>query len=143
MNKNVLNRRNFMKASASLALLSFFPRLAFAKTIKRVSQTGKQLALKGFDTTAYFTNDSHAKGTSSLIVKWKGANWRFASQKDADLFRNNPDAYAPQFGGYCTRAMSLGREIPADPKVWRIHKDKLYVFLQNAVVVFLIKGRIK
>jgi len=32
------------------------------------------------------------------------------------------------FGGYCIRAMSRKRIVPADPTVWRIYQDKLYIF---------------
>ncbi|MEP1768221.1 MAG: YHS domain-containing (seleno)protein [Sulfitobacter sp.] len=100
----------------------------FAKTVSRFSLSGSGLALKGYDTTAYFKTDKSAKGSGANSVAWKGATWRFASKADADLFRADPDAYAPKFGGYCTRAMSLGKVVPSDPEVWRIHKGNLHVF---------------
>ena len=123
-----LNRRNFVKASSAVALLTMVPSTAFAKTIKRISQTKAGHALKGFDTTAYFTAGKPATGIDATTVSWKGAKWRFATEEDAALFKANPDAYAPQFGGYCTRAMSLRKEAPGDPQVWRMHGNKLYVF---------------
>jgi YHS domain-containing protein len=29
-----------------------------------------------------------------------GAEWRFASAEHLDLFKSNPEKYAPQYGGY-------------------------------------------
>jgi len=140
MTKDPLNKRSFLKASISIGVLTTFPSIAFAKTVKRFSQNKKKQALKGYDTTAYFQSGKPVNGKSETTVKWKGAVWRFASQEDANLFRADPEAYAPQFGGYCTRAMSLGREVPGNPKVWRIHKGKLHVFFAKQGGVFFDKG---
>ncbi|MEP2784982.1 MAG: YHS domain-containing (seleno)protein [Pseudoruegeria sp.] len=128
MPNTLLSRRSFCIAGISFSALSSAALPAFAKTISRFSLSRNGTALKGYDTTAYFKTDKPAKGSTATTVTWKGATWRFASAADADLFRANPDAYAPQFGGYCTRAMSLGKEVPSDPEVWRIHKGNLHVF---------------
>ncbi|MEP4194325.1 MAG: YHS domain-containing (seleno)protein [Aliishimia sp.] len=113
---------------------------AFAKTVSRFSLSGAGIALKGYDTTAYFEDGKPATGASANTVAWRGATWRFVSTADADLFRADPDAYAPKFGGYCTRAMSLGKVIPSDPEVWRIHKGDLYVFYASRGRVAFDKG---
>ena len=62
------------------------------------------------------------------MVGWNGAPWHFATAEDAALFSANPDSYAPRFGGFCTRAMSLKKVVDGDPEVWRMHGDKLYMF---------------
>ncbi len=110
------------------AALAVLPLRALAKTVSRFSLNKDGHALRGYDTTAYFITASAVEGRDGATVMWKGAIWRFASAEDAETFRANPDAFAPQFGGYCTRAMSLGKVVPADPEVWRIHGDRLFVF---------------
>ncbi|MEL7517684.1 MAG: YHS domain-containing (seleno)protein [Pseudomonadota bacterium] len=100
---------------------------AFA-TPRFASARFSDLAVRGYDTTAYFEHGEARQGVRANEVEWKGATWRFASAAEADIFRANPDAYAPQFGGYCTRAMSLERITLGDPEVWRIRGDKLYLF---------------
>ncbi len=85
-------------------------------------------AIRGYDTTAYFLKNSANEGSEVYSVVWKDATWRFASQEEADLFASSPESYAPQFGGYCTRAASFKKLVPADPEVWRIHANKLYMF---------------
>jgi len=58
------------------------------------------LAIKGYDPVAYFIQGKPIKGTEKLAYQWMGAEWRFASAKHLDLFRANPEEYAPQYGGY-------------------------------------------
>lgn len=100
-----------------------------AAAIDRFAQSKKTgLVLKGYDTTAYHTAATPRPGSEAHVVTWKGAKWHFASAKEAALFRDRPEAYAPRFGAYCTRAMSKGIVIAGKPKIWRMHNDKLYVF---------------
>lgn len=123
-----LGRRMFLtSASSGLAVLAM-AKSAFAKTINRFSLSKSGHALKGYDTTAYFKDGKAVNGVDALTLEWKGAKWRFSTQEEVALFQANPEAYAPQFGGYCTRAMSLRKEVPGDPEVWRIRGNKLYVF---------------
>ncbi len=116
-----------MFGTAALALATL-PSAVLAKPISRFSLSDSGHALDGYDTTAYFKAGEATAGLETVTVAWKGAAWRFASPDDAALFEADPEAYAPQFGGYCTRAMSLNREAPGDPEVWRIHDGRLYVF---------------
>lgn len=118
----------FGKTALAIVALAAAPTAALAKTISRFSLSNTGHALDGYDTTAYFSSGAATDGADATTVNWKGAIWRFALPEDAALFQANPEAYAPQFGGYCTRAMSLTQEVPGDPEVWRIHNGKLYVF---------------
>lgn len=126
--KILMSRRNFGRGTLAISALAALPSAVLAKTISRFSLSASGHALDGYDTTSYFIEGEPIDGADQTTVMWKGAAWRFARQEDADLFQADPDAYAPQFGGYCTRAMSLMREAPGDPEVWRIRGDKLYVF---------------
>ncbi|MEO9517475.1 MAG: YHS domain-containing (seleno)protein [Paracoccaceae bacterium] len=140
MIKNALSRRSFVRLGLALPALVAAPSVVFAKTISRFSLSKTGHALDGYDTAAYFSAGAATNGADALTVTWKGAVWRFANEEDAALFQANPEAYAPQFGGYCTRAMSLKKEIPGDPEVWRIHDGKLYVFFASRGGTFFDKG---
>ncbi|MDA9207365.1 twin-arginine translocation pathway signal protein [Octadecabacter sp.] len=124
----MMNRRSFTSLLTSFAAVVATPKAALAKTISRFSLSETGHALKGYDTTAYLNSGGAQDGADDHVVSWKGAIWRFATAEDAATFEADPDAYAPQFGGYCTRAMSIKREVPGDPEVWRIFDGKLYVF---------------
>ncbi len=123
-----VSRRRLGELVIAACAWAALPSVGFAKTISRFSLSGSGHALNGYDTTAYFDAGEAEDGSDVTTVQWKGAVWRFATAEDAALFQSAPDAYAPQFGGYCTRAMSINREVPGDPEVWRIYDGKLYVF---------------
>ena len=85
-------------------------------------------AISGYDPVAYHLQGKPVKGSSKFKFTWKNAEWRFVSQKNLNLFKKNPDVYAPLFGGFCANAMSEGKKVRGNPKIWRIYKDKLYLF---------------
>ena len=84
-------------------------------------------AIKGYDPVAYFTDSKPVMGYDSLSLAWSNATWHFASRKNLDLFRNNPEKYAPQYGGYCAYGLSNGYKAQTDPQAWTIENGKLYL----------------
>lgn len=85
------------------------------------------MALRGFDAVAYFVVDNAVEGNKSYEYVWNGAKWYFANAENLDKFRKQPEAYAPQFGGYCSYAVSKGYTADADPQAWSIVDGKLYL----------------
>lgn len=86
-----------------------------------------KLALNGHDTVAYFKQGMPVKGSPEFTHEYKGAVWQFASAANRDLFVANPEAYAPQYGGYCAWAAAQGDTASADPMFWKIVDQKLYL----------------
>lgn len=91
------------------------------------------LAIKGYDPVSYFTDGAPAKGDKRFEIKHGGAQWRFATQAHLDLFKANPEKYAPQYGGYCAWAVSQGYTANVDPEAWKIINDKLYLNYNKSV----------
>lgn len=118
-----LTRRAFVLLSAAAA----FARPAFAKGAG-VSTNRSGVAIQGYDTRAYWSEGKPKVGDETFVVEWQGVPWRFASQADADAFAADPASFAPKFGGFCTRAMSLKKVVDGDPEVWRIFEKSLYLF---------------
>lgn len=81
-----------------VCLVAAVPFAAWAKDVINTNWRG--LAVKGYDTVAYFTVGKPVKGKSAYEYKWQGARWRFANQQHLDLFKADPERYAPQYGGY-------------------------------------------
>ena len=99
-----------------------------AHDLQRVVSAGPDnVAIKGYDTVAYFTESKPTKGISEFAFSWYEAEWHFTSAHHRDLFAANPERYAPQFGGYCSMAMSTGWAIDVDPENWEIVDEKLYL----------------
>jgi len=91
------------------------------------------LAIRGYDAVAYFTDGQARKGDPTIAYEWMDATWLFASAAHRDAFAADPEAYAPQFGGYCAYAVAQDHVAKADPEVWRIVDGKLYLNLGPGV----------
>lgn len=89
--------------------------------------TSGGLALSGYDAVAYFSDRKPIQGRPEFATQWGGARWQFASAANRDAFVKGPERYAPQYGGYCAYAVSKGYTASADPMLWRVVEDKLYV----------------
>jgi YHS domain-containing protein len=90
-------------------------------------ETTPPLAIKGYDPVSYFTPGKPMPGSAEISYEWDGARWQFADKAHRELFRSNPDAYAPQYGGYCALGMTTGNRGEVNPEVWAIVDGKLYL----------------
>jgi len=90
------------------------------------------LAIKGYDTVAYFKEGKALKGNDAFTFQWHEMTWYFLSKENRDLFAHAPEKYAPQYDGYCAWAMTEGRKAQTDPEVWKIVNGKLYLNCSKA-----------
>jgi hypothetical protein len=86
------------------------------------------IAIRGYDTVAYFTDGKPVMGSRQHSYSWNDAVWQFASAQHRDMFVSNPEAYMPQYGGYCAGSMAEGNLTVANPNAWVIVDGKLYMF---------------
>ncbi|MCZ6839357.1 MAG: YHS domain-containing (seleno)protein [Alphaproteobacteria bacterium] len=84
------------------------------------------VAIHGYDTVAYFTEGKPVKGADEFKQVWEDTSWQFASATNRELFKANPERYAPQFGGYCAGGLAVGEYADGDPEAWTIVDGKLY-----------------
>jgi YHS domain-containing protein len=91
------------------------------------------VALGGYDTVSYFVDPERAPGSAAHQVTWRGAVWQFTSAENAQLFRENPERFAPQYGGYSLYGMSWGKAYTTDPRIFDIIDGKLYLSRNDAV----------
>lgn len=89
--------------------------------------TENGVALDGQDVVAYFTQSELVEGSQQYSHSWNGAEWLFSSAENRDLFAQNPEAYAPQYGGYCAKAASGGVLATTVPTAWEVRDGKLYL----------------
>ena len=119
-----------LKSLLGLMALVFVP-LAFAAE-SPVFATGDG-AIRGYDPVAYFTVDEPTQGSDQFTASWQGATFKFASAANLELFKANPAAYAPQYGGYCAYAVAQGATAGTVPDAWTIVEGKLYLNYSLAV----------
>ncbi|WP_276485540.1 YHS domain-containing (seleno)protein [Paraflavitalea pollutisoli] len=83
-------------------------------------------AIKGYDPVAFFKVAMPVKGIDSFSYTYKGAQWQFCSRENLEAFKANPEAYAPQYGGYCAYGTAEGHKAPTQTDTWTIINNKLY-----------------
>ncbi len=84
-------------------------------------------AIGGTDPVAYFTDGKPVAGSDKFTATHDGVTWKFSSAEHRDMFKAEPEKYAPAYGGYCATGASFGYKIPIDPTTWDIHNGKLYL----------------
>ena len=90
-------------------------------------------AIRGYDPVAYFTVGEPTRGSDRYTAEWQGATYHFASAENRDKFEADPEAYAPQYGGYCAYAVSYGSTASTVPEAWKIVDGKLYLNYSKSV----------
>jgi YHS domain-containing protein len=90
--------------------------------------TSSGIALKGYDPVAYLSDSKPVKGSSEYAYDWRGATWQFASAENRDRFASDPETFAPQFGGFCSFAVSKGFTADVSSDAWHIEEGRLYLF---------------
>jgi len=91
------------------------------------------LAIRGYDPVAYFSDGKPVEGLKAHEIEWIGASWRFATAENKNKFLADPEAFAPQYGGYCAWAVSQGYTASTDPEAWSIVDGKLYLNYNKSV----------
>lgn len=110
----------------AIAVVYFlFPVIVQAGTFFNVGWTG--VAIKGYDPVAYFTEKNPVKGDSEFDYEWSGAKWRFASEKHLELFKTDPEKYAPRYGGYCAYGVANNYLVKIEPEAWTVYEGRLYL----------------
>ncbi|TVQ97558.1 MAG: hypothetical protein EA403_14895 [Spirochaetaceae bacterium] len=98
-----------------------------------VNVTRDGVAIEGYDPVAYHLLGRPTIGDPAITHRWMGAIWRFANAEHRDRFAADPDRYAPQYGGYCSWAVSRGTTASIDPNAWHIEDGRLYLNLNPRI----------
>ncbi|WP_353535169.1 YHS domain-containing (seleno)protein [Cognatishimia sp. WU-CL00825] len=113
-------------------LASTFVGTAFAAGVElNASSTG--LALQGYDPVAYFTENKASPGNWQITSTYNEATYRFASEEHKATFEANPEAYLPQYGGYCAFGAAMGFKFDGDPTLWRVVDGELFLNISQDI----------
>lgn len=93
----------------------------------KIDKDKNGVAINGYDPVAYFTDSKSVIGTKKYSYKWNGAEWYFANKSHLEMFENNPEKYAPQYGGFCAFGVTKNKLVSTDPNAWQIVNGKLYL----------------
>src|SRR5260370_17596029 len=104
--------RNLFVLIALLAAAVAPPAFAQDHKVPLVDASSKGIAIKGYDTVAYFEQSQAVKGSPKYEYTWNGAKWLFATAAHRDAFAKDPTRYAPQYGGFWPVVLSPGHPRP-------------------------------
>ena len=103
-----------------LSLISLLPEPAAAQ------QRYYTVGVAGYDTVAFFTENEAVLGIRAHAVEHDGVTYLFSSEENRDLFKETPEQYLPQYGGWCAYAMAFKAYVRGDPEYWAIVDGRLY-----------------
>lgn len=120
--------QKIVKIVCITVLLLLVPQVSFADDIY-VIEGG--IALSGYDAVSFF-DAKPVKGRSKHSYTYNGGEYFFSSAKNLATFRGSPDKYTPQYGGFCSYGVSLGKKFAIDPLAYDVQDGKLYLLLNGA-----------
>lgn len=135
----MLNLSHVMKYAFLFFFFTFVSQVFASESINTLEKSGlfnyksSGVAIRGTDTVAYFTEGKPVQGSDDFTTQWKGATWKFSSQKHLDLFVESPEKYAPQYGGYCAYGVTQNYLVKIEPENWTIVDGKLYLNFNDSV----------
>jgi YHS domain-containing protein len=110
--------------------LLLFPLITFGQ----IKPNENGLAIHGYDLICYF-DFNPKKGSNQFQARYEGLTYNFVNQKHLELFKKNPKAFIPQYGGWCAYAMGLnGNKVQINPESYKVIEGKLYLFYKTKFV---------
>ena len=116
--------KQLLSKAAVIVAVSFS---LFANAGVDTETDANDVILAGHDAVAYFTEGKPVLGMADYTSTYNGAIYRFSSEENRDMFANNPEKYAPQYGGFCAYGMTFGKKFEIDGKAFEIVDGKLFV----------------
>ncbi len=136
----MLNKSKILMAAAALAIITPLPATAYDPASTAAVNVDKAgVGLRGYDPVAYFKIGAPQRGNASFSASHNGVTYHFADAANRDLFKSRPEAFAPQFGGFCETGVSLKKKLDGDPDVWRVADGKLYVYINRGAMNKLLE----
>jgi len=121
--------------------------------------------LSGYDVVAYFSLEADelaVKGSNEFVHLFRDYPFYFSNRENLEKFVEDPEKYAPQFGGFCAYGIAaeewwtwecVSSTGPmSNPNSWLIFDGKLYVFMyalpkaafmQGGVAFMASQGHVK
>ena len=129
------SRRFLLAASlaAPVAALAGHYTITSATAAKREIFAPGGMAIRGYDPVAYFTEGKPVAGKPEFTHVWKSATWYFSSAANRDKFRQDPERWAPQYGGYCAYGVAQGYAVKIEVDQWSVVDGKLYLNYDRSV----------
>lgn len=116
-------------ASLTILLMCLVATAAQAGTAININGSTDAVAIMGYDPVDFFVQKKPIKGSPENVYEWAGAKWTFSTQENLQIFKADPERWAPQYGGHCSAGMAEGY-ISKKPTSgdFAVVGEKLYLF---------------
>ena len=113
----------------SLIILGALSLQAFSAQQYLVNTVG----VNGYDLVSYYTAKRPVRGNGNYVSEHEGVTYLFSSEENKKTFDINPGKYIPAYGGWCAYGVAVGKKFSADPEVYEIVDETLYLNLDNSI----------
>ena len=111
---------------ATLAGLAGLGASACSDTTVAVATSWRNdIAALGWDVVSFFQGEP-ARGRREFVETFGGAEWRFSTEANRDVFGFNPEAFLPEYGGYCAWAVAHNKLARGNPLHWSLVEGRLF-----------------
>lgn len=100
---------------------------------KGTTVSGEGVAFRGKDLVALADGLGVVPGRAKHTHVHDGVAYYFVSEDAMARFAAEPEKFVPQYGGYCTLGVALGKKLDGSPRFADIVDGKLYIFLNASV----------
>jgi len=102
---------------------------------------GQGVALRGNDSVALFSGLDVTPGYAKFTVVHDNVAYYFSSAETMKTFSADPEAYIPQYGGFCAFGVAKGLKLDGSPRFADVVDGKLYLFLNAGVFEAYMKDK--
>lgn len=141
MNVAVNTHARLLGGMLAIAIAAIPALFSQSQPVSRWNTDRSGLMARGYDVVAYVTEGKPVRGAAEFEHAWDGARWRFASAANRDAFAAAPQKYAPQYGGFCSYAVSRNYTADGDPQAWTVADGRLFLNYSLSVRELWLKER--
>ena len=98
-----------------------------------ITLAGGLLGLHGVDPVSMFESEAPRLGDAAYTASFDGVDYYFATAATRAAFEADPEAFLPQFGGFCAFGVYKGKKLDGDVRYADIVDGKLYLFVNAQV----------
>lgn len=104
-----------------------------SKEYSPIQSNEQGIAIDGYDTVAYFDQGKAVRGSASHSCEYLGREWHFSSAENRDKFLEDPEKFAPLYGGYCAHSMTGNKLVRSNPESFAIQGGQLHLYVNDRV----------
>lgn len=88
----------------------------------------KEVGAGGYDLVSYFDSDKPSIGDEKYKATYDAVLYHFINEENRSKFLKSPELYLPEYGGWCSMTLAMGRATTPVYDNFLIINGRLYLF---------------